>query len=381
MYRVFVVDDEPSVIEGLKIMIPWNELGFELCGDADNAQQALARIEELRPHLLISDIKMPQKSGLALIKDARGLDFDMEVIILSGYSDFQYAREAMRIQVFDYLLKPLDRDELICVLTKIKKKLDDTFLVKYGFTLEDIEEFKADRSTKKDIGEQPDAAGRTGTVLKKYLDNDFDEELIRSIKLMDYNEAKKLVDGLFDFIRSNDLAPAEMRLIVNSCIYSILHAAYERNIRLKSVWQTEKSEDWSWEEAYRNIDAILLEIIGTMLEDRRKVSHAYLYDVKEYIESHYNEDLSVANLAEIFYLEAGYLGEAFIKQFGCSINEYQHRLRIKKAIELIRTTDMKLSEISNAVGYNNYNNFFVRFEKLTNKKPTDFDNRGNVHTR
>ena len=118
MYKVFVVDDEPSVIEGLKIMVPWNELGYELCGEASNAQQALARIKELRPHLLISDIRMPQQSGLVLINDARRLDFDMEVIILSGYSDFSYVQEAMRNQVFDYLLKPLDREELIRVLDR-----------------------------------------------------------------------------------------------------------------------------------------------------------------------------------------------------------------------------------------------------------------------
>lgn len=381
MYKVFVVDDEPSVIEGLKIMVPWNELGYELCGEASNAQQALARIKELRPHLLISDIRMPQQSGLVLINDARRLDFDMEVIILSGYSDFSYVQEAMRNQVFDYLLKPLDREELIRVLEKIRKKLDDTFLVKYGFTLEDIEEFKAGRYMREDGNEHSGAGDRKGTGMKKYLDNDFDEELNIAIRQMDYPEAKKVVDRLFELIRSNDISQTEMRLIVNSCIYNILHTAYERNVRLNTVWQAEKSGEWTWEEAYRNIDAVLSETIEIMLEDRRRISHGYLYDVKEYIENHYNMELSVSNLAEMYYLEAGYLGEAFIKQFGCSINEYQHRLRIKKAIELIKTTDMKLSEISSTVGYNNYNNFFVRFEKITSKKPTDFDDRGNVHSR
>ncbi len=373
MYKVFVVDDEPSVIEGLKIMIPWKEMDFDLCGEASNAQEAIAKIEELRPHLLISDIRMPHKSGLALINDVRKLNFDMEFIMLSGYSDFSYAQEAMRNQVFDYLLKPLDREEIISVLQKVSKKLDDRFLAKYGFTREDIEAVKAGLSPTAVKYEPLDGKGLPDCGECHSFKTDFDEEFTKAVKLMDFADAKKLIDEMFDYIRSDGISQAEVRIMINSCIYHILHAAYERNISLTNVLPVEKSEQWSCDEAFESILGILLETIDKMKEDRRRISHGYLYDVKEYIEAHYNEELSVSQLAEMNYAEAGYLGEAFIKHFGCSINEYQHRLRIKKAIELIKSTNMKLSEISNAVGYNNYNNFFSRFEKITHKKPTEFD--------
>ena len=71
-------------------------------------------------------------------------------------------------------------------------------------------------------------------------------------------------------------------------------------------------------------------------------------------------------------MEAGYLGETFTKQFGCSINEYINRVRINKAMELIRTTNMKLNDICYAVGYKNYNNFYSHFIKVVNKKPTQY---------
>ena len=109
-----------------------------------------------------------------------------------------------------------------------------------------------------------------------------------------------------------------------------------------------------------------------MLEDRRKNSRSYLYEVKTYIDENYEKELSVSFLAEMVFLEAGYLGDAFCKQFGCSISEYQHRLRIEKAIQLIETTDMKLSDISVGVGYNNYNNFFSHFRRITLIKPTQY---------
>ncbi|WP_252891373.1 response regulator [Thermoclostridium stercorarium] len=71
MYKALIVDDEPSVIEGLRIMIPWETVGFEICADARNAQDALLKAEEYRPHLVITDIRMPFKSGLELISEIK----------------------------------------------------------------------------------------------------------------------------------------------------------------------------------------------------------------------------------------------------------------------------------------------------------------------
>lgn len=373
MYKAFAVDDEPSVIEGLKIMIPWSELDFELCGTASDADDALARIEEQRPHLLISDIRMPHLSGLELINEARKLDFDLEFILLSGYSDFSYIQQAMRNQVFDYLLKPLDSDEMISVLRKIKAKLDNVFLTEYGFTQEDIDAFKTGRGLLR-LDSGADHDGESDEKAQwRHFGNDLDEELTKTLKLMDISDAMRLIEELFDFFARKNVSVQEVRIIMNSCIYHILRIAYERNIKLNAAQLLEKREVMDIADMKKHLTDIISRIITLMLEDRRKNSRSYLYEIKEYIEEHFNKELSVSQLARMKFLEAGYLGEAFIKQFGCSINEYQHRLRIKKAIELMKTTNMKLSDISSAVGYNNYNNFFSHFEKITHKKPTQYE--------
>lgn len=372
MYKVFVVDDEPSVLEGMKIMIPWEKLDFELCGAASNAQETLVKIEELRPHLLITDIRMPHKSGLELIKEVRKLNIDMEFVILSGYSEFSYAQEAMRHQVFHYLLKPLDEEEMISVLEKIKHKLDSIFLTEYGFTQKEIEALKINRNTLPQETNHNASNARDTQDRWKFIRNDFDEELTKALKLMSQRDAKKLIDELFSSLKSKAVSLAEARVLVNSCIYRILRIAYERNIQMHIILPRERSEELSLDELKKHVTSILSKTISLMLEDRRKNSRSYLYRVKTYIDHHFIDDLSVSSLAEMEFLEAGYLGEAFIKQFGCSINEYQHQLRIKKAIELIQTTDMKLSDISSAVGYNNYNNFFSHFEKITNMKPAQY---------
>ncbi|HEX2944921.1 MAG TPA: response regulator [Clostridia bacterium] len=372
MYRVFIADDEPSVIEGLKIMVPWNELDFELCGEASNGREALAKIEKLRPHLVITDIRMPLKSGLELINDVRKLGMSTEYVILSGYSEFAYAREAIRHHVSYYMLKPLDRDEIITILETIKNKLDKAFLACYGFSQADIDSFRMNRGKPpqeiKDDTDNPEGDG----ILWRSVRENFDEELMTALKLMNYEDAKKLIDEMFDFFKSKRIGPANVRAMVNSCVYRILHIAFERNIKLNTILPQEPGGGSDFDKLKNHMTKILSQTISLMLEDRRKNSRSYLYEVKDYLDKNFDRELSVSYLAEMVFMEAGYLGDAFSKQFGCSVNEYQHRLRIDKAIELINSTDMKLSDISAAVGYNNYNNFFAHFERITHKKPTQY---------
>jgi two-component system response regulator YesN len=370
MYKAFVVDDEPSVIEGLKIMIPWKEYDFELCGEASNAREALERIGELRPHLVITDIYMPQKSGLEMIQEVRRLGLAVEFIILSGFSEFSYAQQAIRNQVFHYLLKPLDRDEFSAVLKRIRNRLDQVFLTEYGFTHEEVKAFN--KQMQSEPGKNNDGEESSDAWWKPFREN-FDEELTQALKLMNPQDARKLIDELFTFFKTRSIGPEEATVMVNSCIYHILRIAYERNIRLNNILLHGKNRESSLNDLKKNITGILDKTISLMLEDRRKNARSYLYNVKAYIDSNFEKDLTVAFLAEREFLEAGYLGEAFIRQFGCSISEYQHRLRINKAIELMKNTGMKLSNIAAAVGYNNYNNFFTHFEKITHKKPTQWN--------
>ena len=372
MFRALVVDDEPSVLEGLKIMVPWSELDFELCGESSDGQEALLKFERLRPHLVITDIRMPVINGLELINKARKLDMDTEFVILSGYSDFAYAKEAMRHQVCCYLLKPLDKDEIVSVLRKVKSKLNMKFLTHYGFSQEDIDSFKMSRNISSQGANAGVADDESGSAEWKPVRDDFDEELTAALRQMNYQDAKKLIDELFVFFKSKGISLTTARVMVNSYVYHILRIAFEKNIKLNRILPLDREEERDFEKLKIYITDVLSQTIGLMLEDRRKSSLGYLYDIKTYFEKNFDKKLSVSALAEMAFLEAGYLGNAFNKQFGCSISEYQHCLRIQKAVELIKTTDMKLTDISAAVGYSNYNNFFSHFLRITRKKPTEY---------
>lgn len=123
METLFIADDEASIREGLKYIADWESLGFSLCGEASNGADALAQILALQPSLAMLDVRMPKMHGTEVIRRAREAGYQGKCIILSGYSDFKYAQEAIRGGVSYYLTKPLDEDELYAVVDEVKTAL------------------------------------------------------------------------------------------------------------------------------------------------------------------------------------------------------------------------------------------------------------------
>ncbi|MDO7908170.1 response regulator transcription factor [Paenibacillus sp. JX-17] len=124
MYRVFIVDDEPFILEGLCEIIDWSELGFEIVGQAENGRLALEALESRKVDVLMTDISMPVMNGLELIREARKLHQELKVLILSGFNEFDYLKEAMKLGIENYLLKPINVDELESTLRNTAAKLD-----------------------------------------------------------------------------------------------------------------------------------------------------------------------------------------------------------------------------------------------------------------
>ena len=125
MYKVFLVEDESIVREGLRDNIPWEQYGFEFAGEASDGEIALSRIREIRPDVLITDIRMPFMDGLSLCRIVRTELPDIKIIILSGYNDFEYARKAIEVGVERYLTKPVTRKAMAKELAELSEKLDE----------------------------------------------------------------------------------------------------------------------------------------------------------------------------------------------------------------------------------------------------------------
>ena len=122
MLKTFLAEDEIVVRENIKKMVPWEQYGFELVGEASDGEMALPLIKKLKPDLLITDIKMPFMDGLTLCKVVKKEFPDIKIVILSGYDDFNYAKEAIGIGVEDYLLKPITKNAFLERLCEIRSR-------------------------------------------------------------------------------------------------------------------------------------------------------------------------------------------------------------------------------------------------------------------
>lgn len=122
MLRTFLVEDEFVVRENIRKMVPWEQYGYELVGEAPDGEVALPLIRRLKPDLLITDIKMPFMDGLTLSKMVKKDFPDMKIVILSGYDDFNYAKQAIAIGVEDYLLKPITKNAFLERLSEIRSR-------------------------------------------------------------------------------------------------------------------------------------------------------------------------------------------------------------------------------------------------------------------
>lgn len=123
-YKVILVDDEVEVIDAMQALIHWDELGFEVVGSATNGVKALELVEKLQPDVVLTDIKMPYMDGLEL---ARRLNKDypnIYILLCTGFDEFEYAQEAVRLEIKEYMLKPINASELSTGLTKLKDTLD-----------------------------------------------------------------------------------------------------------------------------------------------------------------------------------------------------------------------------------------------------------------
>ena len=125
LYRIMLVDDEEEVRKAMIRNMSWEQLGFTVAGDAENGEDALEKLEQLEPDVVMTDIRMPYMDGLTLIARIRERYPFIKILIFSGYDDFEYAKQAIKYNVTEYILKPVNGEELAEILKRVRQNLDE----------------------------------------------------------------------------------------------------------------------------------------------------------------------------------------------------------------------------------------------------------------
>ncbi len=352
MYKVMIVDNEPNIRSGLCYIIDWERYDFRISDLAKNGKEAIEKLEKNPPDLIITDIKMPGMDGLELIRYVREelQDENMKFIILSGYDEFDYAREAMKYNVRAYLLKPIDEKELIDSLEMIKKELVKENLYEY-FYIEKVESFCEKFTEIKEFDELVNVIEKNSQdreeILEKIINNFIEIRLHpRIIKI-----------HLDNFI---------MKL---STIINNMGGSIDNIIKEYSFFKTTI--------ANINIEQLREELLdfvndsSNYIEELKK-NCGIINMVKHYIQDNYAENIRLKDLAEKFYINTAYLGQLFKKETGSSFSRYLNEIRIEKAKELLRRTDLHIYQIAEKVGYGNSDYFIIKFKEFEGCTPLEY---------
>lgn len=203
MYRVVLIDDERLIVEGLRKVVKWEDYRCEVVATASDATSGAAAIRQHQPHILFTDIRMPGDDGLTMLAGLRSEYPDMQVIVLTGYRDFQYAQEAIRLGVARFLLKPSKMGEIHEALQAVTERLDKalpaeaaeelrehsgSFLVRQATAY--IESHYAEKLTLQEVA---DACYVSQWHLSKLLSKHTDGNFYDVLNTVRINAAKKLL--------------------------------------------------------------------------------------------------------------------------------------------------------------------------------------------
>lgn len=372
MLKVILADDEPYIVQGLSLIIDWEKEGFEIVGTADNGQETLKLIEEENPDLVITDIKMPIMTGLELLEKVRNEKItDAAFVILSGFNEFEFAKAAMKYGSMDYLLKPIDRDELLGVLEKVRKENSNrdryekiTEKKTSGRLFEDfIQSLEVSENETEDIS--------SSQVLKK----DLMDALLHAVEINQRERIVELSGQIYE--KLIHLEDHFVRLGANYLLYGLLHLAVgvDADINQKEILTnivTSTFENVSSDNDGNSLTNMLIEFAEYLVQLRGDQSRNSLSLVEEDIKTHYMDNLTLKDLGKKYYVNSAYLGQMFKKQYGESFKDYLNKVRMVKAEELLLNSDLKVHEIAEKVGYSDVDYFINRFISYAGCTPAKF---------
>ncbi|WP_181438628.1 response regulator transcription factor [Paenibacillus sambharensis] len=264
MYKVLIADDEKLIREGLTSIVDWEEQGFEIVGTAADGNDAYAKYKELHPHLMLVDIRMPEMNGLRLIELIREQDEQMHFIILSGYADFDYAKKAITSRVDGYILKPVDEDELLDYVGKVKAELDKQ-AVSAG---QDNEEDKRNRLLQALLGgDVPDRAVVQSLAVELDLKADSYQVLLVSIE-PDHNGRDQTAEAKRHFTAANEQQNWGAATVIDGVMALLLRETCQSEAALNRLYS-------SIAEALVRFDVRLTLSLGNPVQSLEHINQSY----------------------------------------------------------------------------------------------------------
>ena len=340
MYKVLIVDDESFSRRNFSTIIDWENYNMEICGQAPNGEIGIELVKKHKPHLVISDIMMNNMDGLDMINYCKRIIPRSLFVIVTGYREFEYAKRALSMHVFEYIVKPVDVNDFKKCITAAMKELD---------TIHQISSAKKLMQDKRI------------SLINAIFDKKITEERIREcfddyLQTLDFNSLNdELFYELNDFFSA--LNKISGRILNNDITIS--------NMKILGL------DDYdAWKEA---LWMMIKKNIVKNDDDNKSMHHAIVEQIKQYINDNYQKNINTKNIVSaITNLDEYYISRCFKKDEGMTIAAYVTNIRIENAKKMLAESNLSIKEITQACGFDNYKHFFTIFKNYTSVSPNDY---------
>ena len=407
--KVFLVDDEIVVREGIRESFPWEETPYVLVGEAPDGEMALPMIRDTNPDIVITDIRMPFMDGIELCRIMRSQMPWIGIIILSGYDEFEYARQCIQLGVREYLLKPINAGDLKGALDKVSAQLlEERNTLEHAASLRTrmesggklvkeklIGSLFSDEAAEKDADNVLKQLASMGCPLPKpfytVIDAAFDpvgEGQAAASVLADNSggivqPSPGRVGTRFLVVGETGEDAEEHAYAFSSSLARELERIGSSEIRIGIGEIVDKPEEiYQSFRTARHIRHLLVErsdekaiILGVreMGESADEKTPAIISEAKLYMSQNFtNPNLMLQDVARAVGMSNSRFSTVFSQQNGQTFTEYLMFLRLNKAKELLRNTTDKGTQIAREAGYNDAHYFSYIFKKNTGLTPSDY---------
>lgn len=398
MYKLLIADDEPKIRNGLRKMIDYCRFGIEVVGEAEDGEIALQQVNEKNPDVIFLDICMPFLNGLELIRKIRASDKQCLVVIVTGYDQYPYMQEAIKLQVFDYLLKPISHSSMeetlkrICGELKRQRGQSRYFEWMNECLSENREAIRSNfvrRMVQCSLEKEQIAGGldyfhigfpqKCGVAVFHRRKNGAMETGENSIdgELMLYG-IQNITSELLDVSASACVTDEGGNLVVlgntkgvtewNSAC-RLLHSHFEEYLGCTLLYECNVAESvFGVSDVYRLLSKRVREQTAM-----KPVTASILQYIKG---NYYDRGFSVEQTARKYQITPSYLSRLLKTETGFSFIDLLTKIRIQKAMEMIASSPLKIYEIAELVGYSNQYYFSRAFKKVTGYSPVRFREGG-----
>lgn len=388
MDKVLIVDDEYLVRLGLSETIDWNSLGYEVIGTAQNGAVGLELARELKPDLIISDVRMPVMDGLDMAKTLFDENADLAVIVYSGYKDFEYAHRALDSGVAGFLLKPIENEEMIKRVKEVtqklrEKRLGNKMLGQFRQNAPKLrkqlfsdllhDEGGGTLSAEEQLALLDVKIPKTGILLYCRTEGEDLEKFTLDVEkeLFGYENA---VEIFKDF--SVVLTSAADEAFVRESVTRVMDSAVRKTDSRFNVGLVRFAGNIP--KAFREAELLSKNILYSAINavatqgNGGKEYKKLVRDALSMIERDYDKKLSIKLVAGKLFTSESHLMHEFKEEIGKTFNDCLTDFRILKAKELLLKGELRVGEVAYAVGYTDVKYFGQVFKEAVGMTPSEF---------